>query len=129
MKRTLVNVGLVAVGIVAFILMLMAFEVKTYAAETTVLAETKETYTFAEVVEEIEFEGLEEEDTELIKSVYKHVDYTSETYVLIVTYTEPTEDGFNWISVRVENGMVEIQARGPETMVAAEYTYRQFMEQ
>lgn len=99
------------------------------AEEPVVLAEVKQEYTFAEVVEEVEYEDLEEEDTELIKSVYKHVDYSAETYVLIVTYTEPTEDGFDWISVRVENGMVEIQARGPETMVAAEYTYRQFMEQ
>lgn len=116
---------------VATVLMAMALATATpvmaVEAEPVVLAETKTEYSFAEVVEEIEYMDIEEDgDT---KSVVKNVDYEHESYTLIVTYKETNIDGFDWVSVVVENGTVEIQGKGPGQMVAAEYGYEQFMEQ
>lgn len=97
------------------------------AEEPVVLAETTTEYTFSEIVEEIEYLDIEEDGE--VKSVVKNVDYERETYTLIVTYKETNDDGFDWVSVIVENGTVEIQGKGPGQMVAAEYGYEQFMEQ
>ncbi len=100
-------------------------------AKEAKVSETKEakTYTFSDVVDEIEYYGIEEEETEKIVSVVKNVNYDTENYTLVITYSEPTDDGFEWISITVDNGMIELQAKGPGCVVAAEYTYREFMEQ
>lgn len=117
---------------VATVLMAMALATATpvmavEAEQPVVLAETKTEYTFEDVVEEIEYLDIEEDGD--VKSVVKNVDYEHESYTLIVTYKETNIDGFDWVSVVVENGMVEIQGKGPGQMVAAEYSYEQFTEQ
>lgn len=117
---------------VATVLMAMALATATpvmaiEAEQPVILAETKTEYTFEDVVEEIEYLDIEEDGD--AKSVVKNVDYEHESYTLIVTYKETNIDGFDWVSVVVENGTVEIQGKGPGQMVAAEYGYEQFMEQ
>ena len=117
---------------VVAVVMAMATAMPVMAKEAeepvpVVLAETTTEYTFSEIVEEIEYLDIEEDGD--VKSVVKNVDYERETYTLIVTYKETNDDGFDWVSVIVENGTVEIQGKGPGQMVAAEYGYEQFMEQ
>ncbi len=113
------------------VVMVMMTSMPVMAKEAEI-PETKEeetkTYTFYDVVEEVEYYNLEEEEIEKISSIEKKVDYQEEYYSLVVTYSEPSEDGFDWISVIVYNGMVEIQGKGPESMATVEYTYRQFMD-
>lgn len=113
------------------VVMVMMASMPVMAKEAEI-PETKEeetkTYTFSEVIEEVEYYGIEEEEVEKISSIVKKVDYREEYYELVVTYSEPSEDGFDWLSVIVYNGMVEIQGKGPESMATVEYTYRQFMD-
>lgn len=116
---------------VVAVVMAMATAMPVMAKEAEqpvmVLAETKTEYTFSDIVEEIEYLDIEEDGD--VKSVVKNVDYEHESYTLVVTYKETNIDGFDWVSVIVENGTVEIQGKGPGQMVAAEYGYEQFMEQ
>lgn len=119
---------------VATVLMAMALAtatpvmaVEAEQPQPVVLAETKTEYTFKDVVDEIEYLDIEEDGD--VKSVVKNVDYEQESYTLIVTYEETNDDGFDWVSVVVENGTIVIQGKGPGQMVAAEYGYEQFMEQ
>ncbi len=114
--------------IMVILTMVMLSGMPVMAKEAEVPEEEKQ-YTFSEIVEEIESYDAEEEEVEKISTVSKRVDYGAENYTLVITYKEPTEEGYEWISIIVENGMIEVQAKGDGIMVLGEYTYRQFMEQ